>query len=187
MKVKQILASIFASVVLIGSCAFDACGKSEEYELLDINECHKVITPTSVYWENHSHSKTEFDAIISGFIDANGKYTDNFGGCFVDGNGFYNVCVIGSYRPTNSNYLVFKQVEHSLNFLNNVYNNAVELEDKYNIWSVEICEVCNKVKLCVENEAQIDLIIKQLKTDELFEKNTLLFYVGENLYTPNKI
>ena len=92
---------------------------------------------------------------------------------------------MGSHELVNSDYLIFKEVDHSFKLLNSIYKDLIKHIDKYNMWSVEICEVCNKIKICTESENQIDLIVKQLKTDGLFKKNTLLFYASKNLNIPN--
>lgn len=184
-KMNLILVIISIMVTMCFSC-LNGCNKNNKgYEILAKNECHKAFVLSDVYYENCANSKTAFDTVMINFSESDGEYTDNFGGCFIDCNGIYNVCVVGSHELVNSDYLIFKEVDHSFKLLNDIYKDLIKHIDKYNIWSVGICEVCNKIKICTESENQIDLIVKQLKADGLFKKNTLLFYVSKNLNSPN--
>ena len=183
-RIMRIFVALVMSIMCFGF--LNGCDKNNRgYEILSENECHKALVLSDLYYENYAKSKTEFDTVMINFTKSNGEYIDNFGGCFIDCNGIYNVCVVDSRELVNSDYLIFKEIDHSFKLLNSIYKDLIRHIDKYNIWSVTICETCNKIKICTESENQIDLIVKQLKTDGLFKKNALLFYVGQNLYIPN--
>ena len=186
-KRRTNLSLLVISIMVIMCFSFlNGCDKNNKgYEILDKNEFHKAFVLSDVYYENYAKSKIAFDTVMIDFTELDGEYTDDFGGCFIDCNGIYNVCVAGSCELVNSDYLIFKEVDHPFKLLNSIYKDLIKHMDNYNIWSVEICEVCNKIKICTESENQVDLIIKQLKNDGLFKKNTLLFYVNKNLNIPN--
>ena len=189
MKIKErkiaIALTLFLTIITCFCCLFGCNRNNKEYEILGKDECHKAFVLSDAYYENYDKSKIAFDSIMINFTKSDGEYTDDFGGSFIDCNGIYNVCVAGSCELVNSDYLIFKEVDHPFKLLNSIYKDLIKHMDNYNIWNVEICEVCNKIKICTESENQVDLIIKQLKNDGLFKKNTLLFYVNKNLNIPN--
>lgn len=186
MKMKNLSLVIISIMLTICFSFLHGCNRNNKgYKILGKDECHKAFVLSDVYYENCTKSKMAFDTVMINFTESDGEYTDDFGGCFIDCNGIYNVCVVGSCELENSDYLIFKEVDHSFKLLNSIYKDLKKHIDKYNIWSVEVCEMCNKIKICTESEHQVDLIVKQLKNDGLFKQNTLLFYVGKNLNIPN--
>ena len=157
----------------------------KEYEMLTSNECHTTFVRADAYGENVAKSADSYSEAISRFTLANGEMTDDFGGVFIDGNGVYNICVVGDNLPATTEYLVYKRVDNSLKTLKNIYNYLNGVMVEYGIWEVSVCEVCNKVKICLTDESKIDLVIAQLKTEDLFASNALAFFAGSNAYSAN--
>ena len=108
------------------------------------------------------------------------KWTDDFGGVFIDSSGIVNILVAGNNMPVKSDNLIYKQVSNSYNFLEIIYDRIVEKMDDHTIWQVGIDEICNKVLVCLENEIEINSLIIYLKANNLFKTNTLKIFVGKN-------
>ena len=157
----------------------------KEYEMLTRNECHKAFVRADAYGENVAKSADSYSEAIGRFTLADGERTDDFGGVFIDGNGIYNICVVGDNLPATTEYLVYKRVDNSLKTLKNIYSYLNGVMVEYGIWEVSVCEVCNKVKICLTDESKIDLVIAQLKTEDLFASNALAFFAGSNEYSAN--
>ena len=178
MRRQFFAAGLSVCLAVLTLFSFAGCGK-REYELLEKNECHRVVLESSEdYQENHAKSLIEYEKEMLRFKTSDGGYADNFGGSFVDSNGIYTICIVGSQTLSESEYVNYKKVAVSFNSLNDIYGALIQLIGEYTIWDMHICEICNKVQVCVEDEKQIDLIIQRLKTDRLFKRNSLLFYVG---------
>ena len=113
------------------------------------------------------------------FTTVDGRWTDDFGGVFIDGNGFYNILVVGNRRPVKSDYLIYRQVHNSYNFLDSIRNEirGIMIENRYTIWGVAVRNSCNRVLIELENEKKMYSIIEHLKTKNLFRHNTLRIFV----------
>lgn len=171
------------SLVLLASCNLQ--GKSKMYTLLEGDSCCPEIEKLSPYEDNIILSTEAYEEAITHFMTADGKYTDDFGGVFVDGNGLHNIYVVGNHKPVTSDYLIYKQVENSLNFLNSIVDGMGGKSQQFSIWMVSVCEVCNGVTVCLEDESKIPLLIEHLKTNGLLKKGVLNIFVGENQVVPN--
>ncbi|MCL2043425.1 MAG: hypothetical protein FWG89_04720 [Treponema sp.] len=112
------------------------------------------------------------------------KWTDDFGGVFIDSSGIVNILVAGNNMPVKSDNLIYKQVSNSYNFLEIISDRIVEKMDEHTIWQVSIDEICNKVFVCLENEKEINSLIIYLKANNLFKTNTLKIFVGKNDIVP---
>ena len=82
--------------------------------------------------------------------------------------------------PVKSDYLIYQKVNNSYNFLDSIQEEISETMDMFNIWQVGICERCNKVLVCLENEKEINSLINYLKAKNLFKPNTLKIYVEKH-------
>lgn len=184
LRLRMIIINI---VIFMCFGVFNGCNTNSKkgYKILEEYECHYPFVMSEYYCENYANSKIAFETVMESFFDDEGNYTNDFGGSYIDGNGIFNICVVGSRRPIDSNYLIFQKVDNSFNFLKKIYKHLIEHTDNYNIASVEICEICNKIKICIETVDQINLIVAQLRTEGLFKKNILLFYVCPDFSIPN--
>ena len=144
----------------------------------------------AVYHANIAKSNPAWEEARPHFI----KYTDDFntvvwhakdfGGVYIDINGIFNICVVGNRQPVKSDYLIYRQVWYTLKLLESILDGTSEVMDDYTIWMVGICEVCNSVNICLEDEKMIQPFIGYLKSKELYRPNILHFYVGENDIVP---
>lgn len=155
-------------------------GEVAEWTLLDSSNCYAEFEQSEAYFENIAKSTAAYDEAIAFFTTTDGKYTDDFGGVFIDGNGIYNICVVGNREPVKSDFLIYKQVENSLNFLNSVFDELGSVPQQFTIWMVGVCENSNSVVVCIESINKIPLIISHLKTNSLFNTETMKFFIGEN-------
>jgi len=140
----------------------------------------------AVYHANIAKSNPAWEEARPHFI----KYTDDFntsiwqandfGGVYIDINGIFNICVVGNRQPINSDYLIYKQVRYTLKLLESILYETSEVMEDYTIWNVGICEVCNNVSFCLEDEKMMQPFIGYLKRKKLYRPNILHFYVGEN-------
>ncbi|MFA5449552.1 MAG: hypothetical protein WC292_03845 [Clostridia bacterium] len=159
--------------------------KDVMYTLLESSNCCPPFEQSSSYWDNIAPSAVAYEEAIIYFTTATGEYTDDFGGVFVDENGLHNICVVGNRKPVISDYLIYKQVENSFNFLKSIFVGLESESQQFSVWQVSVCEVCNGVIICLESESKIPLLIEYLKTNSLFKKGTLNIFVGENQIVPN--
>lgn len=164
------------------------CESSEKdvmYNLLENSSCFPDVEQSSVYGDNIILSTAAYENVITHFTLDDGKFTDDFGGVYVDENGFHNVCVVGKRRPISSDYLIYKQVENSLNFLESIVDSLERESHDFTIWMMSICDFHNGVIICLENESKIPLILEHLKSNELLKKGTLNIFVGKTQVIPN--
>jgi hypothetical protein len=167
-------------------------GSEGDWVRLDSRWCCAPTEMTDVYLNNiaRSHAaweeaRTHFTIVIDKYTDDYGtvwvdeKYTDDFGGVFLDENGINNISVVGNRKPVKSDYIIYKRVGNSYNFLLSILDETSEKMLEYTIWTAGICEKCNKVFICLENEKNINPFIGHLKTKKLFKRNTLNIFVGE--------
>jgi len=181
--VKKIIVLGVVLIMCIG--IFCGCGNDKEWTLLESSECHEPFEMSDVYWNNYPNSTTVYEEAITQFTTIDGKYTDDFGGSYIDSNGIYNICVVGSREPVKSDYLIYKRVDNSYNFLESIVEEIGKISQEFNIWKSANCNSCNRVLICLEKESKISLIIEHLKTKNLFKKDSLNFFVGQNEIVPN--
>lgn len=156
-----------------------------EWTLLDSSNCCAEFEQSEAYTENFAKSMAAYDEAIALFTTTDGKYTNDFGGVFVDGNGIHNICVVGNREPVKSDYLIYKQVDNTYNFLESIVEEVGNNSQEYSVWTVATCQFCNKVLICLENESKIPLLVEHLKSKDLFKKGALNIYIGENGIAPN--
>lgn len=183
MAKKQIVIAVVV-IMVFGVFGLVGCTESRgddmDWTLIDSSECCETIKKTGAYWENFTQSLAAFENVLTYFTLADGKYSDDFGGVFVDENGIHNICVVGNREPVKSDYLIYKQVDNAYSFLESIGEEIGKNAQEYSIWMVGICQNCNKVLICLENESKIPLLIEYLKSIELFKRGTLNIYVGQN-------
>jgi hypothetical protein len=163
------------------------CEKSDvnEWSTVQSIECHNGFEPTEVYLNNISEGCHAYEKALSHFTTADGKYTDDFGGVFVDKNGIYNINVVGMRRPVRSKYIKYRKVKNSYNFFLEVSEEVKEImkEPEYTVWLADVvCETCNKALICLEDGTKIPDIVARLKEKGLFRKDSLNFYVGSDRF-----
>jgi hypothetical protein len=177
---KKVLVLAVVAIMMLGVFGLTACEKKEEWALLTSSMCCEPVERSNVYEENSSKYLATYAEVMPYFTTTGDKHTDDFGGLFLDGDGILNVCVVGNRTPVESDYLKYKRVDQSYNFLESIVEELGKDMQKYSIWTVDTCASCNRVLICLENESQISLVIAHLKTKDFYEKNSLNFYVGEN-------
>lgn len=182
---KKIVGLAMAVLLLFLLAACNLPEENEMYTLLESSSCCPEIEQSSSYGGNIVLSTEAYEKAITHFMTADGKHTDDFGGVFVDGNGLHNICVVGNRKPVTSDYLIYKQVENSLNFLESIVDEMGSKSQQFSIWMVSVCEVCNGVIICLESESEIPLLLEHLKTNGLLKKGALNIFVGENQVVPN--
>jgi hypothetical protein len=173
-------------------------GIESDWVTLDSLYCCPMveITDENAYWDNIAKSqpaweeaRTHFTIVNNKYTDDYGvvwvdeKYTDDYGGVYVDENGIFHISVVGNRKPVKSDYLIYKQVSNSYNFLESILVEISEQMEEFTVWKAGIYECCNSVLIFLENEEKIHLLIDHLKTNNLFRRNTLKIYVGENIFT----
>ena len=87
---------------------------------LNWKTCCRPIVETvadDVYWANFARSRIAWEEARTRFLTPDGKYTDDYGGVFIDKNGIFNISVVGNYQPVKSDYLIYRQVSNSFNLL----------------------------------------------------------------------
>ena len=200
-----------AVIMLLGVFGLTACDNngSEEIEdylwrvIRDSNRCcyRPEITDWDLHRANFAKSRPVWEKAITHFIqriltetNSNGVtweigriYTNDFGGTFIDENGIFNINVVGNRRPVRSDYLVYRQVNNSYNFLKRIKDELwngmpVEKKRESTIWRSAICVRCNRFTINLEDESKIQLVIEHLRTKNLFRRNTLNFVVGEDYF-----
>jgi len=177
---KKLIGIVGASIMLLGVLVLTACDEMEEWILLDTNRCCNEFEQTKDYAENFAKSVIAYNEAITHFTTSDGKFTEDFGGVFVDGNGIHNICVVGNREPIRSDFLIYRQVNNSRNFLDSVVDEIGQVMQEYLVWAVKTCESCNSVIVCIESESKIPLLIAHLKISNLFSVGTMKFFVGEN-------
>ena len=50
---------------------------------------------------------------MKNFKNSDGEYSDDYGGCFIDDDGIYNICVTNSTKPLDTKHLKYKKVDNS--------------------------------------------------------------------------
>ena len=138
------------------------------------------IEQSSSYEDNITLSTAAYEEVITHFRTTDGKFTDDFGGVYVDENGLHNICVVGDRKPVTSDYIIYKQVDNAYNFLESIVGNLSIESKRFSIWMISICENCNIVLVCLEDERKISPLIEHLKSNNLFRKGTLNIFVGSN-------
>jgi len=136
--------------------------------------------PDDVRIHNTHEGMIAWEGASLHFLTADGRWTDDFGGVFIDGNGFYNISVVGDRRPVKSDYLIYRQVHNSHNFLSSIKNEIGGIMIENTVWTVEVNEICNRVSIYLENEEKIHSLVEHLRTRNLLRHNTLRIYVGPN-------
>lgn len=180
--VKKIWGLTIAVLLLFSLVACNPPEEEEEemYTLLESSRCCPQIEQSSSYGDNIALSTTAYEEAVIHFTTADGKPTDDFGGVFVDGNGLHNICVVGNRKPIMSDYLIYKQVENSLNFLEGIVDEIGSKSQEFSVWKASVCEACNGVLICLQDESKISLLIEHLKANNMLNKGTLNIFVGEN-------
>jgi len=168
---------IFIILIFLG---LTACTNSV-YILLDNEECctieHGELTPE--YWANFNNSRAALKEVWPYFRTGVREYKDNFGGHFIDRNGFFNINFVGRSSPVESDYLIFHRVTHSYNFLSEIKDVIVEFMEDFGIWELAVCISCNRVSIVMECENMIPLILNLLRSEGLLRRNTLVILVYE--------
>ena len=177
--VKKFAALGIALLMCLSLAACNPTEEGEAYTLLENGSCCPTSEQSGSYWDNIVQSAKAYEKAIARFTRVNGKRTNDFGGVFIDENGLYNICVVGNRKPVSSDYLIYRQVENSYNFLFSVYESVSEVMQEYSVWQAGVCEQCNGVLICLEDESKIASLIKYLQKEKLFKKNVLNIYVGE--------
>jgi len=177
---KKFIGLTIAVLLLFSLAACNPPEEDEMYTLLESSRCCPQFEQSSSYWDNIALSTAAYEEVIIHFTTVNGKRTEDFGGVFVDNNGIYNICIVGNREPIASDYLIYKRVDNSYNFLYSVYMETTKAMQEYSIWRISICEESNSVLICLEEENKISLLIEHLKTNNLFREGTLNIFVGEN-------
>ena len=164
------------------SLSSEVCKFNESTEYYDVN--------IGKSWADWEEARKHFFIEFYEFTDYLGntytkqKWVEDFGGIYIDKNGIFNILVVGERKPLKSDYLIYKKVNNSYNFLDNIMVEIVKKMSDFTIWQVYICEPCNKILVCLENENEIDSFINYLKTNNLFKPNTLKIFIGENNIVP---
>ena len=135
---------------------------------------------TGMYEHNIGGGWAAWEEARAHFTRADGNYTDDFGGVFIDENGIFNISVVGNRRPVISAYLIYRQVSNPYNFLEDILDEVSKTGEEYTVWEAGICERCNGVYICLENKRKIHPLIRHLKTKKLFMRNSLNIFVGES-------
>ena len=182
---KKIVGLAMAVLLLFLLAACNLTNDNEMYTLLESSSCCPEIEQSSSYEGNIVLSTEAYEEAITHFMTDEGSHTDDFGGVFVDENGLHNIYVVGNRKPVTSDYLIYKQAENSLNFLESIVDEMGSKSQQFSIWMVSVCEVCNGVIICLESESQIPLLLEHLKTNGLLKKGVLNIFVGENQVVPN--
>lgn len=174
---KKIANLALAAVMLLCFFGLAGCG-TDGWERLQSSKCCETSESSSNFFSNFAHSTAVYGDAVKRYLTTDGKHTDDFGGVFVDGDGIYNICVVGK-TPKNSEYLIYKRVKNSLNFLESICEGLSGKMIEYSIWRVSICENCNRVLICLQNESDIALVVEHLKAKNLYKRDSLNFYVGK--------
>ena len=170
-------------LVFLFACDKEIKVSEGDWVALDSFDCCEWIELTDLYDVNIVKSRLAWEEAETHFTEVNGEYTDDFGGVFIDENGIFNISVVGNRKPVISDYLIYRQVSNSYNFLENLLDEISEVMEEYTIWEAGVCEVCNKVTIALENEKKIHSLIEYLKRNNLFRRNTLNIFVGENEFS----
>ncbi|MCL2796650.1 MAG: hypothetical protein FWD58_01150 [Firmicutes bacterium] len=172
---------IFVGALLVVAMGlFASCGNGDDWTRLKSEECCGPTETTDAYWDNIGKSSAELEGVLKYFTVSGEKRTDDFGGVYIDDNGILNVCVVGNRTPVKSDYIIYKRVKNSYNFLYGVYEGASDIITEYSVWSVAICEKCNRVAICLEKESEIQPLVDALKAKGLHKKGSISIFVGEN-------
>jgi len=171
---------IFSFVNLV-ACVKEKEEDEYEWKVLTNQEYYMIPEITNDdYYENVDKSLKTYWEVLPHFKIEDRKFTDDYGGVFIDSDGLLNILIIGNRRPVESDNLIYKQVENSLNFLLSVYDEANTLFSKYTIWKISISQSKNIVLISLEDEREISLLVEHLKEKQLFKKDAIAFYVGKN-------
>jgi len=186
------LAVLFFSGLFIVTCQNDIETAEGNFTRSASSEICKINKSTGFYDENIGKSWAAWEeARVHFFIEyyeytstlgtyTKQKWTDDFGGVYINENGIVNILVVGNRMPVKSDYLIYKKVNNSYNFLDSIYVEISESMDKFGIWQAGVCELCNKVLVCLESEKEINTLINHLKTNNLFKRNTLKIFVEKH-------
>lgn len=159
-------------------------GEMYEWTRIEGIECCPEIVLTDAYDSNYSKSKIAYEDAITYFIEGN-KYTDDFGGVFIDNNGIYNICVVGNREPIKSDYLLYRQVDNSFNFLESIVVEISEITHEFTIWMAGTSVTRNKVIIYLKDENKLPLLIEYLETKNLYQEGTLEILIEDNGINPN--
>lgn len=179
-NISGLMIAVLLPLSLIGCNLLE----TEMYNILESTNCHEEKKHTAAYDYNFIQSTAVFENAINHFKTSDGKFTDDFGGVYVDNNGIYNICIVGNKKPIPPDYLIYKLVDHSYNFLLSIYDETTKVMQEYSVWRAFICEECNKLLVCFEEETKISTFIEHLKEKDLFRKWTLNIYIGINDIVP---
>ena len=153
---------------------------------------NSVDTSSDSYAEMHSKADPVFYEALACFTKADGESTDDYGGVYVNEDGTYTICVVGDRTPIVSEYIVYRRVESSYNFLKSMLNEVVKLIDEFiqesqqnydtnlAIWIMSIDTVFNRNEIYLEKAKGIPIIIERLKEKDLFKADSLVFHVEKN-------
>ena len=182
---KKVVKRIVGVIMLLTLLFCNACAMVKGYKILKNDECCEIREISNDYDKKNTISQNEFEIAMNNFKNSDGEYLDDYGGCFIDDDGIYNICVTSSNKPSNTKYLKFKRVENSYQTLINIRDKVKSYMDECSIWQVGICEKCNKVNISLEDKGDVNFIVNKLEHDNLFKRNTLQFYISKNLIKPN--
>lgn len=109
------------------------------------------------YFENSNKSVAVYDNVMSSYKrivkESNGKeittYSNNFGGVFIDNDGFLNIGLVGSQESTlNFNGQVkYRQYAFTYNYLKDIQEAVTQIMPDYDIYMVGIDEELNAVSI----------------------------------------
>ncbi len=186
---KKLIGIAVIAIMLFGVFGLVACTPEEDemtkWIMLERSTCCTEQEPSSAYATNINSSTMAYEEAIVHFTTLDGKYTDDFGGVFVDKNGIHNICVVGTHKPVESDYLIYKQVRNSYNFLESIVGEVGRVSQEFSVCTASLCESCNSVVVGISVESNIPLLVANLEAKDLFSKGTLKFYVDENGIIPN--
>ena len=172
---------LITMIFMLGACETFP----QEWTLLASVECCDKKELSSTYLKNIAKSTQEYEVARANFITTEGRYTDDFGGVFIDAEGFYNINVVGSRKPIKSDFLIYRRVANSYNFLKEIYDETSKLMREYSIWEVAICESCNRIRVCLGDESKIPLLVTHLAEKNLFRGKILNVFIGKNQTVSN--
>jgi len=183
-KVFVVLVMVMIGVVFFIGCDIDP--KNKMYTLIDNMDCCEIKERTielDEYYENVK-SSMELSYEVRAYYEDD-EHSNEYGGIYLDHNGILNLCVVGSNRPFVSEYLIYREVNYSYDYLCKVKDEIAKVMLEYTVWMVSICEECNRVSLCLEDASKIPLLVEYLIINVSLRDNSLIIYVGENSFVLN--
>ena len=124
--------------------------------------------------------------------DTDGKsrfvYNEDFAGIFLDENGFLNIATVGSEfsamafgaNSLESGQVIHRQFTYSYNHLLLIKHNIKPMMYVYDIFTIVIDEINNRVKVHLEDYGNKSSVIRLLETRGLYSENSIEFVVDRN-------